>query len=147
LEHARLRELWTELPKERLRSWKKFRESLNELTKKDALYQTAKLWGTVPLENRTIDPYDSIRWPTPWEMIYSNHFCSYSRALGIYYTLLYSNQKFELDINLIQCHELNDIILVIIVDNDTVLNYTFDDLDKWNEIQEHCRVLQNFNLK
>ena len=147
MEHSRLRTIWSELPKERLRSWKKFRESLNELTKKDALYQTAKLWGTVPLENRTIDPYNSIDWPTPWEMIYGNHFCSYSRALGIYYTLLYSNQDFELDINLIQCQELNDIILVIIADNEIVLNYIFDDLENWNEIQKHCRILQNFYLK
>ena len=128
MEHARLRTIWSELPKERLRSWKKFRESLNELTKKDALYQTAN-------------------WPTPWEMIYGNHFCSYSRALGIYYTLLYSNQDFELDINLIQCQELNDIILVIIADNEIVLNYIFDDLENWNEIQKHCRILQNFYLK
>ena len=89
MEHARLRAIWSELPNERLRSWKKFREELKELSKEDALDRTAKLWGTVPLENRTIDPYDSSRWLTPWEMIYDNHFCSYSRALGIYYTLLY----------------------------------------------------------
>ena len=99
------------------------------------------------MENRTIDPYDSSRWLTPWEMIYDNHFCSYSRALGIYYTLLYSNHKFELDINLIECQKLNDIILVIIVDNNIVLNYIFDDIEDWNKIQKHCRILQNFYLK
>ena len=147
MEHARLRAIWSELPKERLRSWKKFREGLNELSKEDALDRTAKLWGTVPLENRTIDPYDSTKWLTPWEMLYGNHFCSYSRALGIYYKLLYSNQNFELDINLIECQKLNDIMLVIIVDNNIVLNYIFDDVEDWNKIQKHCRILQNFYLK
>ena len=147
MEHARLRAIWSESPKERLRSWKKFREELNELSKEDALDRTAILWGTVPLENRTIDPYDSTRWPTPWEMIYGNHFCSYSRALGIYYTLLYSSHNFELDINLIECQTLNDIILVIIVDNNIVLNYIFDSTEDWNKIQKHCRILQNFYLK
>lgn len=70
---------------DRLRVWHDFRATLSN--DPDPVQSAIDFWNRAPETTRNIDPYDSVSWPSPWQMIEENAYCEYTRTLAVAYTL------------------------------------------------------------
>tara|TARA_R110000868_G_scaffold2334_3_gene17394 strand:- start:4601 stop:4885 length:285 start_codon:yes stop_codon:yes gene_type:complete len=60
-------------------------------------------------------------WPTPWELILENEYCTIARGLGMIYTLMLLGEA-ELDFVQAKDYNSEDVTLVV-VQNQWILNY------------------------
>lgn len=87
--------MWTLCPEDRLIEWRKFREHLCDLTKEEAIHETALLWSKAPISNQWLAA-DLIKdWPNPWELLHYNYYDDISITLGMVYTLVLSDDRFN----------------------------------------------------
>jgi len=110
---------------DRLSEWIKHRQELD--CSNDPLQEVWDFWNQAPFtpHNRNIDPYYQKSWPTPWEIIKTNKYDDFTKALMIGWTLKltkkFKDSKIELktlvDDN--RTREYN----VIYIDNSWVINY------------------------
>lgn len=84
----------------RIAQWRDFRKSLDELPFDQALDAVAKFWQTAPFSPYNLDPDKPDTWPDPWTLIYENVYCDIAKCLGIVYTLLLSEHRTALDVEL-----------------------------------------------
>ena len=82
----------------RIAQWRDFRKSLDELPFDQALDAVAKFWQTAPFCPYNLDPEKPDSWPDPWTLIYENVYCDIAKCLGIVYTLLLSEHRTMLDV-------------------------------------------------
>jgi hypothetical protein len=71
-----------------LRVWRDFRDSIVDLDKNQKIESINRFWMLHPFKTRTIDPDDTSTWMSPWDMVYHDQICEYSRAIMIHQTLL-----------------------------------------------------------
>ncbi len=115
-------------PKERLADWKGFRESLKALPERDQLDAVARYWALAPLLSHAHYP-DVEKVPTPWEMISEGNWCRNSVAIGMEFTLRLAGWKAErLELQMIRDYDLSEIIMVLIIDGQSVLNYNYGEI-------------------
>lgn len=85
---------------ERLRTWNSFRETLE--TSIDPIQDIIDFYKTAPLVNIQVDPWDPSTWLDPWELVYENQYCDFSKLLGICYSLQlterFISENFEIHI-------------------------------------------------
>lgn len=106
----------------RLRSWSRLRTELTTSTLQNICIEIDKFWQRVPTNNHYLHPDFIKDWPSPWQLLFDNNYCSYSRALGMIYTLLL------LGINKLELVEAiddnsNEVVLVLVENAKYVLNY------------------------
>ncbi len=72
---------------DRLSDWAAFRKSLN--TSLTPFEDVCEYWRQAPYIpfNHTIDPFNQRSWPTPWDIIVSNKYDDFTRALMIGWTI------------------------------------------------------------
>ncbi len=70
---------------QRLSAWRSFRETLEHA--EDPLQSVIDFFRPVPLVKYQCDPYDRNTWPSPWELIQENIYCTFVKILAICYTL------------------------------------------------------------
>jgi hypothetical protein len=78
---------------DRLKSWRDFRNSIEELPIQQALVQTAEFWTSAPFVPYNLDSRDPTNWPDPWTLIYENLYCDVAKCLGIVYTISLTAHK------------------------------------------------------
>ncbi len=85
---------------DRLRAWNQFRLSLE--TSKSPLEDTVDFYSKAPMVSIQVDPWDSSTWLSPWELLYENQYCEFSKILAICYSLQLTNrfmaEEFEIHI-------------------------------------------------
>lgn len=116
--------IWYKTTTEKILAWRELREQTKEKTLDEIVALVNEWWTYTPWVRKTIDPYNSESWPTPWDMIGKGEFCRSAIALGQAYTmwLCFPNSKTELW--LVNNFSEQDIHLVVVIDEKTVLNYT-----------------------
>jgi hypothetical protein len=70
---------------ERLELWRQFRLGLE--TSSTPLEDAVEFYKTAPLVSIQVDPYDVDQWLDPWELLYENQYCEFSKILAICYSL------------------------------------------------------------
>lgn len=135
--------VWQLMPQERLKEWRKFRKSVEHLDDEELLRKVVDWWKLTPIGSKTIDPYDNKDWPNPWDLIHDGNFDENAVTLGMAYTLHLLDWPCE--VALVQGIENKYIGLVVIVDDEHVLNYNYDTIDKLTEL--NCEVLQTYNTE
>lgn len=70
-------------------AWREFRNSLKIWP--DDIDRVAKEWAKAPLVNHYLEYDDPKKWPDAWTLLSEGIFCDISIALGMFYTLYYSN--------------------------------------------------------
>jgi hypothetical protein len=85
---------------DRLRSWREFRSSLDQLTLEQALAQTAEFWARTPFAPYYLDPEDNSNWPDPWALVVENTYCDVAKCLGIVYTMFLCQHKPLIDVEM-----------------------------------------------
>lgn len=85
---------------DRLRAWREFRYSIGCLPMDQALQQTVELWGRAPFIPYHLDSKDPESWPGPWQLLDENIYCDLAKSLGIMYTMLLTEHRNNLDIEI-----------------------------------------------
>tara|TARA_B100001287_G_scaffold258211_1_gene244440 strand:+ start:605 stop:1033 length:429 start_codon:yes stop_codon:yes gene_type:complete len=107
----------------RLKNWAEFRESLE--TSKDPFQDVCNYYNTAPLVSINTDPWNKSIWPTAWELVNENQYCSFCITLGICYTLelteRFKGSRFE--IHIAKDNNNSSIHYYLLVDDSKVLGY------------------------
>jgi len=106
---------------DRLSAWRNFRETLeNTLT---PFEDVIEFYRRAPLVSIHTDPWDSSRWPNPWQLLEENEYCDFCTVLGWCYSLQltdrFKDAKFE--IHIVTDKQLGYRYLLLI--DDVVLGY------------------------
>jgi len=109
----------------RLTEWIEHRKNLDQNS--DPLQEVWNFWQTAPFipHNRNIDPYHQKSWPTPWEIIETNIYDDFTKALMISWTLKltkkFKDSKIEIKtmVDPNRTRQYN----VICIDNTWAINY------------------------
>lgn len=88
--------MWKLEAGERIVRWRAFRLAIGGMPLEQAIQTTAEFWQNCPHEPYYLDPGDPESWPTAWDLISENYYCDLAKALGMLYTIAYSNHGHEL---------------------------------------------------
>jgi hypothetical protein len=123
--------MWFEQPQDdRILSWREWRNSLENLSKQDAVQSVAETWARVPTVLHYLSPDQINEWPNPWQLITDNVYCDLSIALGIYYSLA-----------LIESPKIDDLTLQIYKGPNGWINLSSIDQGKYVLNYNHGRVV------
>ena len=131
---------------DRLKDWREFRESLNELPVEEQLTNISNYWSSVATVKYYFD-FDKPKeeWPTPWELIHEGEFCINGIAYLIMKTIeLLPNRNWETDdlkLILIKDLERSDMYLAVLVCNQYLLNYDHNKVTVWEEVKSKCEII------
>jgi hypothetical protein len=92
--------MWKLKADERLIRWRDFRNNLGVMSLDDALIETVQLWDTAPFTPYYLDSEKNEDWPDPWTLITDNYYCDIAKALGIIYTICFSEHGSQLNAEL-----------------------------------------------
>ena len=109
-------------PAERLADWRQFRTSLTKIDDDQQISAVATYWAQAPLLRIAYDLDGN--WPTIWEMIYANHWCRNTVAIGMEATLRLAGMHSDrLTLRLINDNDIHEVLLILVIDDRCVLNY------------------------
>jgi hypothetical protein len=86
---------------ERLELWRQFRLSLE--TSSTPIEDVIELYSKAPLVSIQVDPYNISQWLTPWELLYENQYCDFSKILAICYSLQLTERFMDEDFEIHIC--------------------------------------------
>lgn len=113
----------------RLRVWREFRDSIVDLDNSQKLESINKFWMLYPFLTRSIDPDDSSAWLGPWDMVYEDQICEYSRAIMMHQTALLTLDNIEDSYLIYAIDPDNDRDCMLAVVNGMVMNYNMEMID------------------
>ena len=107
---------------ERLLAWQMFRKQLNTLSLEQCVYETNQLWWSAPISNQYYCHSLPEQWPDPWQLIIDNVYDNIGRALGMMYTIHYTNHSCQLEL---ACgvEYSNEYSIVLVADGKYTLNW------------------------
>jgi len=135
---------WMAPPTERLKKWRSFRQSIDKENLEDSLQELVDWFKTAPLSSRVIDVYDNTLWPDPWDLLYAGDMDENAIALAMAYSLQLADVDCE--VMLVQDNKLSFLGLIVLVDNEYVLGYTYGVVDKKSALV-NCDVLGSYSPK
>ncbi len=106
----------------RLKSWASLRSQISIIDINDKCVAVDKFWQRTPSINHYLHPDFVKDWPDPWTLLYDNLYCSYARALGIFYSLVMTDTK-TIEIVEAKDDNSNEVVLVLVDNAKYVLNY------------------------
>lgn len=121
----------------RLKNWYRLRQSLEDKDLKTQCIEIDSWWQHAPLVNHYLHSDFVHEWPTPWELLAENNYCTIARGLGMTYTLLLLD-IWSVDFVHAKDYNSEDVVLVLVDDAKYILNY-------WpNMVVNNC--LQDFKI-
>jgi len=131
---------------ERLRLWKDLRSELKDMDLDIKLSHISKFFANMPYGARSLDYYNPLDWPTPWEILFYGTFCKSSISLLMAYTLLISDKSIE-DICLYLIDDGEDVYLLPVINSMFYLNFELGKVNSWEDIKDDLVVKQIFSKK
>lgn len=128
---------------EYIRLWKHLREDIKDKSLQQQLDEVARFCAPIPFGARTLDYYSPENWPTPWEIIFYNSYCTSSISLLIFYTLALVEIKSIIELILVESD--SGIFLLPIVDDQFILNYHLGLVSKYPDICNEFKVLKRYS--
>ena len=92
--------MWKLEASDRLSRWRAFRITLSSRSLSDAITDTAEMWQNCPHKPYYLDPADPAAWPNAWDLLTENYYCDIAKALGMLYTIAFSNHGHDLPMEL-----------------------------------------------
>jgi hypothetical protein len=134
---------WLLSPDQRIRDWRKFRKELDTVNDDlQCLKNLVEWWKLAPVATRAVDPYDSNDWPDPWELLYNGNYDENVIAIGMAQTLELID--WPCDLHLVQNTKQSFIGLIVSVDNEFVLNYTYGIVEDYDRVMTECVILHSW---
>jgi len=129
--------------KDRLLSWREHRNTLAKLEDTEKFKALTRWWATAPICAYSIDADDTKNWPTPWELLNEGVFCTSGIAYMMAATLLLSGfDRSRLSMPFIKGQD--DERLVVLIDDQIVLNYSYGEVFDWDEIRDDFHVFHTW---
>lgn len=136
--------------KELLAAWKQVRSTLS-IDKSDIehLNIVNTFWMKAPISaSLMIDWDDPVHWPTPWELMSLTEFDESAIALGMFYTLILSDDL-RWNASRLKLVLVRDTIrlvqkIILEVDNRWVMNLDYNDIRSKNVEKDNCIVQQEY---
>jgi hypothetical protein len=107
---------------ERLLAWQAFRQQLDTLSLQQCIYETNEFWCKAPIGNQYYCHSLPKQWPDPWQLIIDNVYDNVGRALGMLYTLYYTNHVCDLEM-LCGVENSNEYSIVLVDNGKYTLNW------------------------
>ena len=110
---------------DRLLFWRDFRSGLE--TSSDPIQETIDFYNQAPMCLLAADPFTPSSWPTAWELLEENNYCSFVKILAICYTLQLTDvlSQASYEIHITRDREKSETYYLLFV-NDTVVGFTGD---------------------
>lgn len=115
--------MWPATFEARLQNWQDLRNSIACLPKNECLIRINQWWFNAPWTGYYLHWDDHNSWPTPWQLLEDNIFCSLARGLGILYTVALLERTDIQDSEMIETENDN---LVLVDGGKYVLNWDCD---------------------
>ncbi len=106
----------------RLQAWHHLKKKLIDSNITQTCIEVDAWWQQAPLINHHLHPADIENWPTPWELLAENTYCTISRGLGICYTLLLLGIQ-NIDFSIGKDDNNEEVALVLVDHAKYILNY------------------------
>lgn len=119
---------------DRIIYWRRFRIGLLKQNTLQCLESVAKLWATAPMSSQFLAHDLPETWPTAWELIGDNYYDDVGLALGIYYTLYYS-EIFSPEDVIYTVYKMNTEIINTVTVHEYVLNFDHGAVVKRKDIE------------
>jgi hypothetical protein len=130
--------MWKLKANERLARWREFRKNLDTLSLNDAVYEVANFWTGCPFTPYYLDIEKPNEWPDPWTLIEENYYCDIAIALGMLYTIRFTEHNPQVELRVYYDPESRVYYnLAWIDDGKYVLNMTEGEVVNKTQIAEH----------
>lgn len=132
---------------DRIQAWRDLRIQIsNEVDIMVQLELLAKWWSVAPISKYVLDPNDSEFWPVPWELITENRYCETTIAYMMAHTLLLAGID-ETRIKMAFMRDALEEVMVVILDDHYVLNFSYGEVFDMDEIDETFKKLHVFKIE
>ncbi len=140
-----MRDIWNKSSELRIKEWRSFRESLDLLSFEDVLKSVLNFWSFAPFVNNYFKIKDKSSIPNPWELLDENKYDDFGKILGMFYTLVLTNNHsaHKYSIQIVKFSELDESV-ILRIDDDYVLGYEFDKIVAFQDLPDH-KVCSTFN--
>lgn len=122
--------VWYGNTTEKILAWRELREQARTTLLEDFVGLVNEWWTYTPWVRKTVDPYSPATWPDPWHLINTGQFCRSAIALGQAYTLWICYPQADIEVWLVNNFNDKEVHLVVVIDKNTVLNYTLGQIVK-----------------
>lgn len=103
--------MWGKTFEKRFRQWYTLREHASRLDESKQLLLVNDWWFQSPWTPYYLHWDDYRKWPDPWQLLEDNTFCPVARSLGIVYTLMMIDSKYQTRAFITRT-KYNDLVLV-----------------------------------
>ncbi len=135
-------------PEARLGDWKEFRRSLASLPEEEQINAVVAYWAKAPIVKHAYDITMPEEIPSAWQMVSDGEWCRTSVAIGMEFTLRLAGwDASRLKLRLIKDWDLSEIILILIIDESRVLNYSYGKVSVYPESRHDILGDRHFSGK
>jgi hypothetical protein len=128
---------------ERLQVWRKFRESLE--TSNQPIDEVLEFYKCAPWVSMQVDPWDTSTWLGPWELMYENKYCEFSKILAICYTLQLTERFMADDFEIHICTDNKESsTYYLLFFQDKVIGYDWSTVIHRNELPSDLQSQQHY---
>jgi hypothetical protein len=145
LTHNDSQNIWLGRPEQRLAMWRTFRKDYKQADAELLCSATAHWWGNAPLHSISLDPTSPHNWPDAWELIHSGNICKYSAALGIAYTIYYTNNSLNNIIMRVFDEEIDDIYNTTLINNQLLLGKKTGKVMNWSDAKPYLKIEEQWH--
>ena len=135
-------------PKERMKYWRDFRETLPGLDTREQIRRTIDCWYSWPIQDRYLDMDDAENWPTPWELINDASICYLGRLYLLIETLHLSDPtnwtRDRFRFLYIKDDSASEMYPVVIIDNEYVIRSDVYEIQSYGVNIKESTILVNF---
>lgn len=141
--------MWTDGPEKRLLSWREFREYISKLSKEEAILETARLWSQAPISNQYLAADLLKDWPDPWQLIHYNHYDDISITLGMVYTLVLTDDRFDdIFIAVLKDESTGDIYHTAWTENGKyIMNFDYNTISSVDDLPEELSIKYKYSYE
>lgn len=126
----------------RLVAWRDLRQHLETSTR--PFEDVVEFFQKFPHVKVYTDPYDQSTWPTAWELIEENEYCSFNLILAVCYTLQLCNRFEHIQPKItISIDKINKTVYYLLFIDDIVYGY---DYNEWIPVSTVPVTLKNIKI-
>jgi hypothetical protein len=130
---------------DRLRVWNSFRDQLENSL--HPIEDTIEFYKMAPLVTIQVDPWDKSTWLDPWELLYENRYCEFSKILAICYTLQLTERFIDEDFEIhIYTNNKKSTTHYLLFFQDKVIGYDWTKVIYKSELPSELQSQQSYPM-
>jgi hypothetical protein len=133
---------------QRILEWRKFRQTLGDLSESEQLTEICKFWANAPLTTYALDWDAPESWPTAWQLISEGNFDSIVIAYLMEQTLILAGwDPSRMKLAYLHNNSIADQMMVVLVDDKWLLNYSIGEVYDYTKIKNDCVLMVKYQIR